>query len=129
MNISFIALWLFETLASFSQGKTLINVRTLTPEIGYAIAFEAAWKAHAAKYHTVSDKRSVFEILSGPRTGAYLLVQFDLLFADLDKYIPNKEILEAEVKKKLDPSLESSSGVFIRRYSDTLCFNNKDATA
>jgi hypothetical protein len=61
-------MWLFIAAAFFAngQGKTLYQVNVLTPRAGMKTAFEDSWKVHLAKFHSISDKRNVYEVVSGP---------------------------------------------------------------
>ena len=63
--------WLFMAVAFIvnGQGKTLYTVNIVKPKDGQKYAFEAAWKTHVAKFHNTTDKRNVYEIMSGPWMG------------------------------------------------------------
>ncbi len=56
----------FATTLAFSQGKTLFEISMVKPKTGQFSTFESSWKAHLAKFHNGDDKRTVYEILSGP---------------------------------------------------------------
>ena len=66
-------LWLFIAVAFFAngQGKTLYEVNFVKPKPGMRSTFEANWKAHLAKFHKTDDKRTVYEVVSGPHSGEY----------------------------------------------------------
>jgi len=123
MRSSFVALLLAASIASFSQGKTLVSVHELKPKSGMGLEFEAAWKAHNAKFHSGPDKRNVYEILSGPRTGSYLVVEGNLSLSDLDEVKPSAADHSADVQKNLTPKLEPGSGRMFYRFVDTLSYN------
>jgi hypothetical protein len=121
--MSFVALLLAASFASFSQGKTLVSVNELKPKPGMGLEFESAWKAHNAKFHSGPDKRNVFEILSGPRTGSFLVVEGDMSYADLDIDKPGTADHKADVQKNLSPRLDPSAGRSFYRFADTLSYN------
>jgi hypothetical protein len=58
-------------LLGISQNKTVISSFRITPKPDKVVEFEKALAAHAQKFHTGDMKWRVFEVQSGPETGAY----------------------------------------------------------
>ena len=110
----------FASICSFSQGKTLSNVSLVKPKIGQTAAFEAAWKAHVAKFHGKDQSRSTYEILTGNNTGAYLLVEAPISFDDMDKTRPDEAAHDRDYEMNISPKLEMEGGDFIYGYRDSL---------
>lgn len=58
-------------LLGISQSKNVLSTFRVTPKTDKVVEFEKALANHAQKYHTGDWKWRVFEIQSGPETGAY----------------------------------------------------------
>ena len=119
-------LWLF-IAASFlanGQGKTLYTVNFIKPKAGMKSAFEAAWKTHLAKFHTTDDKRTVYEVMSGPYMGTYHLVEGPISYADMDKEKTNAKEHALDLEKNII-KLEESSMNSTYRWDDSASFNGK----
>ena len=118
-------LWLFIAAAFFAngQGNTLYEVNVVKPKAGMKSAFEASWKAHLDKYHKTSDKRTVYEVTSGPQSGSYVIVEGPFSYADMDKTLPNAKEHGLDLEKNFEPKLEPGSQNFITRWADTLSYN------
>jgi hypothetical protein len=106
----------------FAQGKNLFRVLMVKPKIGQVSAFEAAWKAHAAKFHK-DDKRAVYEILSGERAGYYQLVEGPSSHADMDIEKKNSKAHDMDFETTVAPKIAAESGSYIYRYADSLSYN------
>ena len=120
-------LWLFITAAFFanSQGKTLYKVSMVKPKSGMKSAFEASWKVHLAKFHKTEDKRTVYEVLSGPHSGEYHIVEGPIAYADMDIERPNAKEHGLDLEKNFSPYLEPNSMNATYRWDDTASFNGK----
>jgi hypothetical protein len=109
--------WLF-VAAAFSvngQGNTLFVLNSVTPKAGSKMAFEAAWKTHAAKFHKSSDKRAVYEVLSGQHLGTYIIIEGPFSYADLDKDKPMAKEHLMDLDKNYFPLLmEDRSNAYFR---------------
>jgi len=123
-------LWLFIAAAFLTngQGNTLYQVNIVKPKAGMKSAFEASWKLHLDKYHKTTDKRMVYEVVSGPGNGSYVIVEGPFSYADMDKTLPNAKAHELDLEKNFSPKLEPGSMNFITRWADTLSHNG-DAKA
>lgn len=120
-------LWLFVAAAFFAngQGKTLYEVNFVKPKAGMRSTFEANWKAHLAKFHKTEDKRTVFEVLSGPHSGEYHIVEGPIAYADMDTERPNAKEHGLDLEKNFSPFLEPNSMNATYRWDDTASFNGK----
>lgn len=118
-------MWLFVAVAFMAngQGKTLITVNTVKPKAGQKAAFEAAWKTHLAKYHNTTDKRNVYEVMSGPWVGYYQIVEGPLSFADMDAEKPMAKEHSLDLDKNYFPMLEDKKMNGTYRYDDTASYN------
>ncbi len=54
-------MFMISSMASYAQKTNLITVNTVKPKLGQKMAFEAAYKVHAAKYHKSSDNVNVMK--------------------------------------------------------------------
>lgn len=111
------------TLTAYSQttapANVMSTVNTVKPKLGQKMAFEAAYKAHTAKFHKGDEKISVYEILSGDNAGYYHLVNSGRSFADMDKERADASIHNLDLDKTFFPLLEDTkNGTF--RFIDTL---------
>jgi hypothetical protein len=123
MKKTFFFLLLAACLQGFSQGKTIYSVSHVKPKIGMTSAFESAWKAHVAKFHSGDDKRFVFEILSGDMTGYYSFVEGPFSLADMDAEKPGMAAHDQDYEKTVAPTLAAETGVNYYQYVDTLSVN------
>ena len=115
-------LFIVATTAAFGQGKTLFVVNVATPKGGQGTAFEAAWKLHLAKFHNTTDKRTVYQILSGRRNGSFLLIQGPVSFADMDIELPNAKEHRLDLEKTIVPREEPGVTNEYYRWADTLSY-------
>lgn len=120
-------LWLFIAAAFFAsgQGKTLYTVNFVKPKSGMKSAFEASWKKHLAAFHKTSDKRTVYEVMSGPRTGEFHIVEGPIAYADMDAEKPNAKEHGLDLEKSFFPMLEDERMNATYRWDDTASFNGK----
>lgn len=118
-------LWLFIAVAFLAngQGKTLYKVNIVKPKAGMKSTFETNWKAHLAKFHKTDDKRMVYEVVSGPRSGEYHIVEGPIAYADMDVERPNAKEHGLDLEKNFSPLLEPNSMSAIYRWDDTASFN------
>jgi hypothetical protein len=107
------------------QGKTLYTVNTVKPKAGQKTAFETAWKAHLAKFHKDSDKRMVYEILSGPYTGYYHIIEGPISYADMDVQKPMSKEHGMDLDKNYFPMLEDKRMNATFRWDDSSSINYK----
>lgn len=107
------------TMAAYSQKTDLATVNTVKPKPGEKMAFEAAYKAHVAKFHETVEKTNVYEILSGQYTGYYHLVVAGKSFVDFDKDRADAAAHSTDLDKNFYPILaETINGSF--RFVDSL---------
>ncbi|MBI2731226.1 MAG: hypothetical protein HYX40_10815, partial [Sphingobacteriales bacterium] len=123
MRKIFFLLLLATSFTAFGQGKTIYSVSWVKPKIGMTTAFEAAWKAHVAKFHNGDDKRTVMEITSGDRAGSYMFVEGPMSYADMDVEKTNQTAHDADYDKTVAPTLAEGSGNYYYQYLDSLSFN------
>jgi hypothetical protein len=118
-------LWLFITTAfvANSQGKTLYEVNIVKPKPGMRSTFETKWKAHLAIFHKTDDKRTVYEVVSGPRNGEYHIVEGPISYADMDINRPNAKEHGLDLEKNFSPYIEPGSMNATYRHDDTASFN------
>jgi len=117
-------MWLFIAAAFFvsGQGNTLYQVNQLTPKPGMKSAFEDSWKTHLDKFHNGSDKRTVYEVVSGPDAGTFVIVQGPISYADMDKTLPNATEHSLDIEKNFSSKLESANNGLLVRWVDTLSY-------
>ena len=113
--------FLASTLASYAQKTDLLTVNTVKPKMGQKMAFEAAYKAHTAKFHKTSENVNVYEIMSGPNAGSYHIVMGGRSFADFDKERPDAAAHSQDLDKSFFPYFEETSNATYRYY-DSLSF-------
>ena len=116
------------TVTAFGQGNTLYNVNVVKPKAGMKSAFEASWKMHLDKFHNKTDKRSIYEVTSGPENGSYVIVEGPISYADMDKDKPNSKEHGLDLEKNFTPKLEPGNDNSIFRWADTLSYRG-DAQA
>src|SRR5688572_8274723 len=94
-------LWLSIAVAFFAygQGNTLYEINIVKPKAGMKSAFEASWKLHLDKYHKTTDKRMVYEVVSGPNNGSYVIVEGPFSYTDKDKTLPNAKSHGLDLEK------------------------------
>jgi len=108
------------------QGRTLYRVNSLSPKAGMKTAFEESWKLHMSLYHKNSDKRTVYEIVSGPNNGSYVVVQGPISYETLDSALPNAKAHSMDLDKNLSAKLEGRGANNLLRWADTLSYNAGD---
>lgn len=119
MKKIFLLLLSVVTIAAYAQKADLTTVNTVKPKKGQKMAFEAAYKQHIAKFHKAEEKLNVYEILSGPYTGYYHLVNSGRSFADFDKDRADANAHNVDLDKTFFPYLEETmNGTY--RFIDTL---------
>jgi hypothetical protein len=118
-------LWLFMAAAFFvsGQGKTLYTVNMVKPKAGMKTAFEAGWKIHLAKFHKTSDKRTVYEVMSGPNIGYYHVVEGPISYADMDAEKAHAKEHALDLDKNYFPMLDDKRMNATFRWDDTASFN------
>ena len=118
-------LWLCIAAAFLAsgQGKTLYEVNFVKPKAGMRSTFETNWKAHLAKFHKTDDKRTVYEVMSGPHSGEYHIVEGPFAYADMDTERPNGKEHGMDLEKTFSPLLEPNSMNGTFRHDDTASFN------
>jgi hypothetical protein len=129
MRKLFLAALLLGTGYVFSQGKTLYGIALVQPKPGQTHAFEAAWKAHLAKYHNGDSKRTVYEILSGDNAGTYQMLEGPFTYADMDKELPNEKVHSQDFFTTISPKLDMDKEGYTYKWIDTLSYNYKDMHA
>ena len=109
---------------SSAQTRSLVGVSTVTPKLGQVANFESAWKAHVAKFHKAdtTNRRSIFEITSGPHTGSYYLVSPNMSWADFDIERTTEKAHDLDYASTVTTTLESESGLSIYRWADSLSY-------
>lgn len=119
------------TLAVYAQPPQpvtdLATVNTVKPKKGQKMAFEAAYKVHISKFHKTDEKMTVYEILSGPNSGSYHIVNNGRAFADFDKERPDAAVHSLDLDKTFFPLLDETMNATYR-YMDSLSLRG-DATA
>jgi hypothetical protein len=83
------------------------------------MAFEAAYKQHVAKFHKADEKINVYEIMSGPNTGFYHLVNAGRSYADFDKERPDAAAHNLDLDKTFFPLLDETINATFR-FMDSL---------
>ncbi|HWI91063.1 MAG TPA: hypothetical protein VNT20_07300 [Flavisolibacter sp.] len=126
MRKSIMVLFIVASINVFAQGKTLFQVQMVKPKIGQVAAFEAAWKAHVAKFHK-DDKRAVYEVLTGDRAGYYQLVDGPTSYADMDVERGDSKAHDLDYETTVATKIETESGAYIYRFADTLSYNGNVA--
>lgn len=116
-----ILMLMISSLASYAQKTDLQTVNTVTPKMGQKMAFEAAYKAHTAKYHKTTENVNVYEIMSGPNAGSYHIVMSGRSYADFDKERPDAAAHSLDLDKSFFPYFEHTNNATYRYY-DTLSY-------
>ncbi len=107
-------LLMFSSLAVYAQKTDLSTVNTVKPKKGQKMAFEAAYKAHIAKFHKASENINVYEIMSGPNAGMYHLVNGGRSYADFDKERADATAHSQDLDKTFFPYLEETVNATFR---------------
>lgn len=131
MKKIFLFLFMSATLAAYAQPpapvKDLATVNTVKPKKGMKMVFEAAYKAHVAKFHKSEEKMSVYEIISGPRAGSYHIVNNGRSYADFDNQRADATAHSTDLDKTFFPYLEETMNATYR-FVDS-CSWNPDVAA
>jgi len=124
MRKIFLFLCITGVFNSFAQTRALVGVTLVKPKMGQENAFEDAWKAHLKKFHQAdtSNRRGVFEITSGPRTGCYYLTSGGMSWADLDIDRSNDKAHDIDFASTITSTLESQGDNEIFRWADSLSY-------
>jgi len=110
------------TVTVYAQKTDLSTVNSVKPKLGQKMAFEAAYKLHIAKFHKAEEKMNVFEILSGPNNGRYLLINGGRTFASMDNERADAAAHSFDLDKGFFPLLEEIiNSTFC--YLDSLSFH------
>ncbi|HEX4958140.1 MAG TPA: hypothetical protein VFV46_08175 [Lacibacter sp.] len=129
MRKSILLLLTLSTMAVFAQppapAKTLSNVNTVRPKKGQKMAFEAAWKAHVAKFHK-EEKVNVYEILTGAHAGSYHIVSSGRSYADFDNPRSDASAHSIDLDKNFFPYLEETMSSTYR-FIDSLSWQPQTA--
>jgi hypothetical protein len=78
------AIWLLVPVITFSQTKNLMNISKIFPKMDKMAEFEKALANHSQKYHAGDAKWRVYQILSGPDAGGYMVAEGPTNFMGLD---------------------------------------------
>lgn len=108
-----------------APAKNLSTVNTVRPKKGQKMAFEAAWKAHVAKFHK-EEKVNVYEILTGPHAGSYHIVSSGRSYADFDNQRSDASAHSIDLDKNFFPYLEETMNATYR-YIDSLSWQSETA--
>jgi hypothetical protein len=121
-----IFLWLFMATVFMAngQGKSLYTVNMVKPKATMKSAFDASWKSHLAKFHSTFDKRTVYEVMRGPNTGYYHIVEGPISYADMDAAKPNAKDHGPDLEITFFPMLEDVRKNTTLRRDDTASFNS-----
>ena len=111
------------TITAFGQGNTLYKINVVKPKAGMKSAFEDSWKMHLNKFHTGTDKRMVYEVISGSESGSYVLVEGPESYADMDKTLATAKEHTLDLEKNFTPKLEVTGTNSIYRWADTLSYH------
>lgn len=109
-----IFLLMISSLASYAQKTNLVTVNTVKPKKGQKMAFEAAYKVHAAKFHKAADNVNVYEIMNGTYTGYYHLVNGNRSYADFDKERTDASSHSLDLDKTFFPYLDDTKNATYR---------------
>jgi hypothetical protein len=115
-------IFMMVTYVAYTQQANLFTVHMVKPKNGQKMAFEAAYKTHVAKFHK-TDKVTVYEVLSGPRTGYYHVVSGPSTFADLDKERADRQVHGVDLDRNFFAYLENEGQTIYARWYDTLSFH------
>ena len=78
-------LLLLMPFAAMSQNKNVVSAFRVFPKVDKASAFEKAFIAHVAKFHTGDWKWKVYEIQSGPDATGFHVIEGPLNWETFDK--------------------------------------------
>ncbi len=108
----------------YAQTKTLSSVNIVKPKPGQWAAFEDSWKAHLGKYHVkdTTNKRYVYEVQSGVRSGYYYLVEADISYADLDIERTTDKAHDLDFLNTVTNKLDIDNGPEYYRFVDSLSY-------
>jgi hypothetical protein len=93
------------SISAVAQKADIFTVSTVQPKNGQRMAWEAAYKTHIAKFHGTIDKTYVYEIMSGPSTGYYLIVGAPVTYADFDAVRADENAHNLDLDKTFFPLL------------------------
>src|SRR3972149_3304372 len=96
---------------------TLSSYRVLAKE-GHNTALKAAIAAHAQKFHTGNWKWRVSEILSGPDSGAYLIVEGPNSWTELDSRGALGPDHQKDYETNISPPAEKTSPEMYATYQE-----------
>ncbi len=119
----FLWLLLAATIFANGQGSTLYRVNVVKPKLAMRSAFEASWITHLNQFHNTTDKRNVYEVVSGPELGSFVIVEGPFSYADMDKTSPTAKEHLLDLEKNYFPKLENTNGSFMVSWVDSLSFN------
>lgn len=110
-------------LLAFAMSTTAQNnittVNTVKPKAGQKMAWEAAYKAHIARFHKADEKISTWEIMTGKWAGSFHLVNGERAMADFDKERADAGAHSLDLDKTFFPMLETTmNGNY--RWTDSL---------
>jgi len=120
-KIIFFGLFIAAACFANGQGRTLYRVNTLTPKPGMKSTFEESWKAHLAKFHNQTDKRQVYEVMSGPEFGSFVIVEGPVSYASMDTVLPTAKDHSLDMERTFSPVLQSNDNMLVR-WVDTLSY-------
>lgn len=106
------------TVVTYAQPPAAVNnlstVNTVKPKKGQKMAFESAYKAHVAKFHKAEEKMTVYEIITGPHSGSYHIVNHGRSYADFDKERLDATAHSFDLDKTFFPYLEETMNATYR---------------
>ena len=119
-------MWLFIAAACYAngQGNTLYKVNQVMPKPGMSSAFEESWKQHMAKFHSGPDKRDVYEVVSGPDAGTFVIVQGPMSYAKMDTVLPDAKEHSLDMEKNFSSKVEPLNNNMLVRWVDTLSYRS-----
>ncbi len=77
-------LFFFVPFLALSQSKNLMNVQKVFAKVDKVAEFEKALANHSQKYHSGDAKWRVYEIMSGPDAGGYMISEGPSNFVGMD---------------------------------------------
>ena len=111
------------TFNAFGQGKTLYEMNMVKPKPGMTSTFESKWKTHLAAFHKADNKRTVYEILTGPYAGYFQIIEGPKSWADMDIEKANEKEHSLDLEKNYITYLEDNKIHGIFRWDDSTSFN------
>jgi hypothetical protein len=105
-------IWCMIPLLAISQAKNVISTDRLFPKTDKIDEFEKALAAHAQKYHTGDWNWRVYDILSGPEAGGYMVAEGPNSWDQLDTRGDISPEHKMDFIKNVAPLTERNSSMF-----------------